>query len=453
MSTSADYRAAVPHHNAITDSYLAEFAKTGIRPSELKEAVRESTEDTTFQGRSLSRPVFLTKAQVTLLADDLERLHSALTGLPDRMFGGDMAAFAHAVGTTAEQAAAAVRGRMERPPRIGRADFFLDETGFKLMEINWGSAVGGLDSGPLNKAMLAQPFVGDFVREHGLTYVDPMEALVDTLLTECAIPAGTRPVVALTDWPKSFEKLEPQLHKSAAGLAPLGLDCYPCHVGQLEYRDGAVWLGERKIDVVYRLFLMEDLMDPTGPGLIEPVLRAAERGEVGIFAPMDAELYGSKGALALLSDEANRHLYSVEELAALDRILPWTRMVRPGPVTVDGSSVELTDYALANRTELILKPTLMHAGQGVLPGWTADAGTWQDAVRDAMGEPFVLQRRVRSVPEVFPTDDGSEEWTLTWGAFMVSKGYGGMFMRGTLDPNATVNMATGATGTCCFHEA
>jgi hypothetical protein len=65
----------------------------------------------------------------------------------------------------------------------------------------------------------------------------------------------------------------------------------------------------------------------------------------------------------------------------------------------------------------------------------------------------VLQRRVRAVPEVFPTDDGSQEWTLTWGAFMVSKGYGGMFMRGTLDPDATVNMATGATGTCCFHES
>ena len=93
----------------------------------------------------------------------------------------------------------------------------------------------------------------------------------------------------------------------------------------------------------------------------------------------------------------------------------------------------------------------MHAGIGVLPGWSADAKTWHDALHDAMGQPFVLQQRVRAVPEVFPTDDGSEEWTLTWGAFMVSRGYGGMFMRGTRDPNATVNMATGATGTCCFH--
>jgi hypothetical protein len=91
--------------------------------------------------------------------------------------------------------------------------------------------------------------------------------------------------------------------------------------------------------------MMEDLLDETGPALIEPVLRAAERREVAIFAPMDAELYGSKGALALLSDEANRHLYQPDQLASLDRILPWTRMVRGGPATVGGTTIDLEEYA------------------------------------------------------------------------------------------------------------
>ncbi|MEP6525723.1 MAG: hypothetical protein ABJA86_01055 [Nocardioidaceae bacterium] len=280
-----------------------------------------------------------------------------------------------------------------------------------------------------------------------------MVEVVDTLFTECKVSAGVRPAVALTDWPKSFETLEPQLHKSAQGLATLGMDAYPCHVGQLTYRDGRVWLGEQAIDVVYRLFLMEDLLDETGPALIEPVLRAAERREVAIFAPMDAALYGSKGALALLSDEENRHLYDPDELASLDRILPWTRMVRPGPVTVGGTRVELEEYALAEQQELILKPTLMHAGIGVTPGWIVSRDEWRDRVEAAIDQPYVLQRRIQAIPELFPTAKGSEEWTLTWGAFMVSRGYGGMFIRGSKDPNATVNMATGATGSCCFHEA
>jgi hypothetical protein len=65
----------------------------------------------------------------------------------------------------------------------------------------------------------------------------------------------------------------------------------------------------------------------------------------------------------------------------------------------------------------------------------------------------VLQRRVRPVPEPFPGADGLEPWVLTWGAFLGRRGYGGMWVRGTADPDTGgVNMATGASATCCFHQ-
>ncbi len=50
-------------------------------------------------------------------------------------------------------------------------------------------------------------------------------------------------------------------------------------------------------------------------------------GEGRLFAPIDAELYGSKGALALLSDEAVRRLFGGAELASLDRILVMVRQL------------------------------------------------------------------------------------------------------------------------------
>jgi len=75
-------------------------------------------------------------------------------------------------------------------------------------------------------------------------------------------------------------------------------------------------------------------------------------------------------ALAMLSDERNRHLFTTAELASIDRILPWTRAVRPGPVTLeDGQRADLLDYAISHQDDLILKPTLRYGGQDVLPGW------------------------------------------------------------------------------------
>ncbi|HJQ02998.1 MAG TPA: hypothetical protein VJ851_15490 [Jatrophihabitans sp.] len=435
----------------LTDAYLAGFAASGLAPSKILDAVRPSTVDTSYSGRSLSRPAFLSLPQVAQLGTDLERLHAALTGQPQRIFGGSMTAFAQAIGITKSQIDMVVRGSGNQPSKMGRADLYSDEHGFRLLEFNYSSALGGLDSSVLNRSMAEQPFIRDFLAEHGLGYVDPQVELVHTLFTECELAEGSRPIVALTDWPQSFQTLEQSLYKSAETLAPFNIEAYACHVGQLRYADGRVWLGERAIDVVYRLFLMEDLLDPAGPGLIEPVLRAAERGEVAVFTPMDSDLYGSKGALALLSDEQYRHCYSAEELASLDRILPWTRMIRPGPVTVNGRQLDLFEHALADQQELIIKPTMLHGGIGVVPGWQTSAEDWRQLVTEAMDQPYVLQRRVRPTAEVFPADDGPEEWFLNWGAFLSSRGYGGMYVRGVRDPNVPVNINTGATGTCCFH--
>jgi len=74
-------------------------------------------------------------------------------------------------------------------------------------------------------------------------------------------------------------------------------------------------------------------------------------------------------------------------------------------------------------------------------------------LRARLGEPFVLQRRVRSVPELFPGETGLEPWVLTWGAYLSARGYGGMWVRGSADTDTGgVNMATGAYATCCFHQ-
>lgn len=435
---------------SLTEQYLAGFAASGVGAGEILDGVRPSTVDTGFMGRSLSRPAFLDHATISQLSRDLEQLHQVLTGLPDLLFGGDMAAFARAVGATETQADIILRGSGSTPSRMGRADFYRDASGFRLLEINWGAALGGLDCAILNRQMMRQPFIGDFVREHQLGYVDPMVELVHTLFTECKVDPHSTPAVALADWPESYKTLEPRLRRNVEDYARFGIEAHPCHVGQLRYADGRVWLDDVAIDVVYRLFLIEDLLDEDGPALIEPVLRAAERGEVTIFSPMDADLYGSKGALALLSDEANRQLYPAETLTILDRILPWTRMVRSGPVTVSGASVDLVDYALAHQDELIIKPTLMHGGIGIVAGWLTEPADWRTCLAEAMDRSYILQRRIHPVAEKFPTDSGTEDWTLTWGAFMVHQGYGGMYVRGSRDLDATVNMSTGATGTCCF---
>jgi hypothetical protein len=436
----------------LTDDYLAAAADRGPKPAELHAAVTDAVAATSYWGNSLSRPVFLEREPLAELSTDLEVLFAAITSLPERLYGGDLAAFARAVGLSEVQAKVVVRGNAKAPSRFGRADLYRDADGFHLLELNTGSTAGGVDNQMLNRAMLDLPFVKEFVSEHDLVFKDTMAELVQTIIAEVEL-ADERPFVVIVDFPDSFPQLEPQLLKSAAELAKYGIDATACSVDSLELRDDHLWLDGRRVDTIFRLFMLEDLHKPGALELLEPVLRAAELGHVSIFTSMDAELYGSKGALALVSDEANRHLYSEQELVSLDRILPWTRMVRPGPVTVDGERRDLIEYAQADQNRLVLKPTTLHGGQGVVLGWQTDAASWQQQLAAAMDSPYILQRRIDPTPELFPTDDGVEPWVLLWGAFLVANGFGGLWIRGSRElDGAVVNLATGAVSTCCFHE-
>jgi hypothetical protein len=159
----------------------------------------------------------------------------------------------------------------------------------------------------------------------------------------------------------------------------------------------------------------------------------------------------------MLSDEANRKHFDEQTLVSLDRILPWTRMVRSEPVTLeDGSQVELIDYVLSHQTDLVLKPTQLHGGEGVLLGWREDtsAEQWEKRVRDAVDGPWVVQRRIRPVVEYFPMPDGDPApWLVNWGVFTVVNGYGGVFARANSVESdlEVIRLQGGAYVGCCLH--
>jgi hypothetical protein len=348
---------------------------------------------------------------------------------------------------------AVLRSHTDRVPVLARADLYADEAGFHLLELNISAALGGLDAATLNDAMLDHPGFADFATENDLGHVDTMVEVADMLLAESGVTEG-RPVVAIVDHYQSFLDLEPVLRPRAARFARLGIDAVPCHLGQLSYRDGRVWVEGRPVDVIYRLFHLEHVLRPDVAELMEPVLRAVERGEVRIFTPIGSELYGSKAALALLSDERHRDRFSAVELDVVDRVLPWTRMVRPGPVTVDGETHDLLAYATSHREDLVLKATMLHGGSGFVAGWLTGPQEWQRQLREATGGPFVLQRRVVPEPEMIPGPGGEPHpFVAAWGAFRTARGYAGTFVRASADPAAAmVSWGSGAQTTCCFHE-
>ncbi|MFJ4498758.1 hypothetical protein [Streptomyces sp. NPDC088864] len=448
---------------SLTSKYLAELETAGLSSEELLGALPQNkilnSDKPNGVGLWLARPVFLGGEELGRLAKDLHNLLSALESLPEKLFGGDFAAFARAVGLTEPQVEAVMQNRGERMTRQSRADLVCDGTGFKLLELNLGSAIGGVDNVDVCRELLEVPVLADFAERHGLTFVDSLREQVHNILTETGFSADDHPVVALTEWPSAFSDELPYMTQLCERWAGLGLDATPCHLGQLEARDGRVWLGERAVDIIVRIFLIRDVITPGAARLTAPVFDAARRGEVKIFTPLDTSAYASKAALSLLSDEGNRHVFTAETLASLDRILPWTRRVRREEVTLEnGERVDLVEYALAHADDLVLKPTSLSGGKGVVLGWADDLtpDAWRAHVLAALDSPHVVQRRVRPAQETVPVPGGgTDRFRPVWGIITGVNGFIGGSVRAipSAAGDVVVNVANGAHVGALLHEA
>lgn len=440
---------------ALTALYLDEVKRQGLRASDLLGDL-PGLKPFYYQGRYLSRPVFIGYHESRQLYADVENVQDALLSLPGALFGGDFAAFARAAGVYGP-AAAVLTGRAA-PTRLARADLYATGDGFRLLELNQGSALGGQDNADMAHALLRHPVLAEFARTHGLTCVDTLRNQIDTVFAETGVDPRTGPVVALTEWPApDTTTRDPYLDAMTADWRVQGVDAHACHLGELSCRDGRVWLGDCRVDVIYRLFTIAQLMQsPRGAAMLTPVLDAAARGEVAMCASIDSDIFSSKAALAMVSDGTNRHLFTAAQRESIDRIVPWTRLVRPGPVTTpDGSRADLLDYAMARQDELILKPSMGSEGNGVIPGWKdITAKQWRACVASAAEPWYVLQERVRSEPELFPDENGDLiPWNPVWGLFTCTPGYSGIYIRAAVDPVAgVVNHALGASCGPCLSQ-
>ncbi|MFE0673965.1 hypothetical protein [Streptomyces sp. NPDC058867] len=447
----------------LTEAYLAELESAGLSSEELLGGLPQNkilnSDKPNGMGLWLARPVFLGGEELARLAGDLDHLLTALDSLPEKLFGGDFGAFARAVGLSEPQVEAVLQNRGERMTRQSRADLVCDGDGFKLLELNIGSAIGGVDNVDVCRELLEVPVLAEFAERHGLTFVDSLREQVHNILTETGFSAGDHPVVALTEWPTAFSDELPYMTQLCERWNELGLDATPCHLGQLEVREGRVWLGDRPVDIIVRTFLIRDVTTPDAPALTGPVFDAARRGEVKVFTPLDTSAYASKAALSLLSEEGNRHLFAPEILESLDRILPWTRRVRREEVTLEnGERVDLVEYALTHAEDLVLKPTSLSGGKGVVLGWAEDLTpeAWRAHVLAALDSPHVLQRRVRPAQETVPVPGGGvDRFRPVWGIITGVNGFIGGSVRAipSAAGDVVVNVANGAHVGALLHEA
>ncbi len=424
--------------------YLDRIVRDGIDAAELTAAAEASPELADYYGRFLPNPVFLGSEDCALLTRQLEDIHDLMLSLPERRFDGSLTRYGQLLGLPGPQIALAERAPRAKPPLMARADLYRTETGFALLELNFGSSLGGFQCGEINRAMLSHPSLAGFAAEKQLSWVDTAQRLIATALALHAERSSAAPTIALVDWPDTFPIYQSRIEVMARLCQRAGVEAFACHLGELEGGERGLAYHGRSVNIVYRFFLLEYVHSSADLELLEPLLRAEENGSVTVLASTAVDLYGYKASLALLSEMAHTPDLDDAERASVACLVPWTRRLHTLIDDPAGEPVEAVRFALARQSELILKPVSLHSGTGIVTGWTVSAEEWRRHVEDSLDGPYILQHRVRPAPDPVLGDRTIENIYSNWGIFLTQPPspdagtYSGCYIRASNDPEIGV---------------
>jgi uncharacterized circularly permuted ATP-grasp superfamily protein len=284
-----------------------------------------------------------------------------------------------------------------------RLDAFLLPDSLKFAEYNGESPAGAGYAETLAEIFNELPMMGQFARKYEVGRYALSGRLLEALVQSYRDWGGSaqKPQIAIVDWEgvptwSEFEILQARFEN--AGISTLIAD-----PRRLEWDGKTLAVGGRKIDLVYRRVLINDIVSK--PAECSALVKAYTAGAVCVANNFRCKIPHVKAFFAVLTDEQNGALFSLSERELIRKHIPWTRVVRDVKTAHYGGTVELLRFIREQRENLVLKPSDEYGGSGVTLGWETSEAAWDEAIERALAAEngvWIAQERIPIRREVFP---------------------------------------------------
>jgi uncharacterized circularly permuted ATP-grasp superfamily protein len=394
---------AISHYHSLLDPDTA-------RATQEQLTAEQRANNLFFGDRPLAtvlRPRFLTQAQYAYVQSACGFVTAVAHRLAGQMLD-DPALRADLELTPAEQRLIAMHPGYPEPSAHSRMDTFLtvDGRSLQFVEYNGESPAAIAYEDVLSDVFEQLPAMQHFAERYSIAKLPARQHLLATLLGAWREFGGTAsPTIAILDWKglpthSEFLLFQQYFHDN-------GVEALICSPDELVYSDGRLAArtaaGPVPIDLVYKRVLTSEFLIRYGDEVFDhPLVRAYADGKVCMVNSFRAKLLHKKSIFALLTADELQGEFSPDERAAIARHVPWTRLVRAGETSYQGSRVDLIEFARKHQERLLLKPNDEYGGKGIIIGWETSAADWDRGLAEALQSPFVLQERVEIAYEDYP---------------------------------------------------
>jgi hypothetical protein len=400
--------AVARYHELLRDETLAESSRLmldeGLEKAKL-----------IFGGRRLSpylRPHFVTEDDFARITQVCETVWSAIEKVKDAALVDD--SIIRDLGlTNIERDLISIDPGYRAVSPTARLDSFLTDNAYSFVELNGESPAGIAYVDAAYDIFSELPVMKRFAESYTVRPLYGRRFMLDVLLDSYEEFLGRKPdsvpqiaIVDLKGMPtqKEFELFKEFFERE-------GYPTIICSPDELAFENGRLRTGDFQIDIVYKRLLVNEYLPIVSeyPALLD----AYRAGAICMVNSFRSKLIHKKALFAVLTDERRADLFTSEEQEAIQKHVPWTRLVRKEKTDYFGQEIELLEFINANRNKLVLKPNDDYGGRGITIGWNADEIGWEEALRSALANgDYLVQERVPTAREVFPAlrDDGTVEF-------------------------------------------
>ncbi len=291
----------------------------------------------------------------------------------------------------------------QNPSPLSRVDtFFVTERGgLRLTEYNAETPAGAAYNDALTEIFYGLPVMSEFLHRFEVRPLLVRHSVLNALRDAYHQWAGRReaPRIAILDWREVPSYSEFVLFQDY--FKSQGVECIIADPREVEYHNGRLMVGNFTITLVYKRVLINELIERGG--FDQPIVRAVLDGNVCMVNAFRCKILHKKASMAVLCDERNAHLFTSKELEAIHSHIPWTAIVEERHSQYRGQKIDLIPFILDHRENLVLKPNDEYGGKGIVLGWETDSANWEQAIRIALAEPYIVQERVAIPSEPYPS--------------------------------------------------
>ncbi len=331
-----------------------------------------------------------------------------------------------------------------------RLDLTYTEEGFKVLEVNMGSSIGGMEFqnfAPLikethpNLSGENSQFISRKTQNIYIEFlINKIEQYVSThdqefgifLVNEQADEHASKKLIK--DFFDGLLINELNKREKKGNTYVDGMSTLQFSNGELQYQGSKI----------HTVLILDFALNNISPNLFRALL--ADK----VYFPdnLGTMFLRDKRNLGLLRDLATQGKFSETENAQVLKYVPWTEVVTNKEVVYKGISQNLVELLTNKRENFVIKIADGLQGQNVFIGKFCEQQQWETTIADVIkGNMYIAQEFSESIDLLAPNT--ANQWTphkLVWGAFGFGETYGGVWVRMSSNKKdgGVINSASGA---------